>query len=158
MYGELSMMSKDRDTHDKAEKNARDLAQQQSANIGFLMLQSIVANSYLTDIKSRMEKAKGNPPLIADLQAKAPKAQAQADNASKALLLAMVPGIVDELRSRWEACNLAEMSLDNRYTGHATRYATPEQKEQAQKDLFRSRSDLNARCTQQAIPIMTTAN
>ena len=91
MCGEIWMISKDRDVHDKEEQDDRDLAQQQFAATNLLALQGMKANDHLADIERKIDAAKGNSQLIQSLEAQAKSARAQVDEISKQLLIAATP-------------------------------------------------------------------
>jgi hypothetical protein len=64
-----------------------------------------VLNANVGDLEVKIEAAKGNPQLLASLQAQVAAAKYQADRASKELLLAIAPGIASDLHwlgLRWD--------------------------------------------------------
>jgi hypothetical protein len=68
------------------------------STFALLMPQVSVLNSRVSDGEKKIEAAKGNPQLIATLQAQAADLREQSERASTRVLLAMVPGIVHELK------------------------------------------------------------
>jgi len=93
MCGEILMLGKDRDAHSKAEQDARDAQNQQSDFIRSLTLQFTQEQATQVELSRRIDAAKGNPQLIASLQAQAALARTQANSAYRQILLATVPGI-----------------------------------------------------------------
>lgn len=97
MWGEIWMVGKDRLAHEKSEKEARDFAQQQLSNASLLINGLTAANGLIAGLKRDLVNAKGNPQLVASLQAQIATAQENANNTSTELVIAMVPGISQQL-------------------------------------------------------------
>jgi hypothetical protein len=163
MLGEIWMMSRDRDTHDKTEKDARDTEQQQSANISYLMLQSSTANANLADINRKVDNAKGDHQLIAKLQPKIAAAQTQAASATRALLLSLAPGIVDEMRYLADQWDVEDRRAEIGPMRDQFKKAHPEIKDpDIDEALFnfraKQKADLTASYVKKILPVMTSAN
>ena len=148
------------DAHDKAEKDARTLENQQSTELEFLMLQSVTSNTHLAEIDRRMYEAKGNPQRMAELGAQAAAARIQANNLSKTILLAMAPGIVGEMRTVANKWDMADQSIAT--DAHMRMSLLPierqAEREGIAQDLAKKRLSLNTSYSHQVIPLMTSAD
>jgi hypothetical protein len=66
---------------------------------GLLMPQVYAINARVATLNVKIEEAKGNPKLVATLQAQAIALREQSDTASRKVLVAMEPGIVREMKA-----------------------------------------------------------
>jgi len=106
MVGEIWMMSKDRNAHDSAERDAQTVESGQSNMLGILILQNAETFKQMDVFNRKLDAAKGNPQQLAAIRAQMGVLQKKSDLSSKQLLLALAPAIANELESlgdRWSA-------------------------------------------------------
>jgi hypothetical protein len=159
MWCEIWMVGKDRDARDNAETASRELAQQQAANINFLMIQNTAATTHLADLDREMSAAHGNPQLIAELKTQIAAAQQQTDAANAKLLVAMVAGINRQLST----ITASWISTDDGITGPYQYQLDLHHTTGAYHDWLVRRHDadveaMNARFMTQVVPLMPMAN
>jgi hypothetical protein len=120
-------------------------------NLGLLIPRLSWLDAHIADLNVKIAEAKErhDPRLIADLQAEATTARAQVDATSRQILLAMVPGIYQQLSvlgSQWHAEDghiLSVAGLTNSFNSEETR---------------KKRSNLANVYLSQLQPLMITAN
>lgn len=146
MLGEIWMVGKDRLAHEKSEKEARDFAQQQLSNASLLINGLTATDGHVVELKRELAKAEGNPQLVASLQAQITTAQENANNASTELVIAMVPGISQQLFDIAQAWQLDD-----------DKASTP-QPLGSQAERQQRMSAVTARYQYNGTPLMVTAN
>ena len=137
MCSEIWMMSKDRDNHDKSEKDGRDIEDQQSAKLDFLTIQSGQAVTAMLDIEREQRKAKGNTALLASLQSKADAARARVDSSAKQFAIALEPNIAKQIASITDRFEMTMTQLNDNY-GNAESMLDSDPRKQQRMSSFAS--------------------
>ncbi|HKM85285.1 MAG TPA: hypothetical protein VJW96_03700 [Terriglobales bacterium] len=128
---------------------------------GILMPQISALNAQMADINKKIEAAKGNPQLIAALQAQASATKAQADSLSRTLSLSFAPGIVAEMQywaQKWDLDDRAIEREERQQKEKAPPNTSPQEIAKLLEPLGKRRSAMNAGHTEQILPLMTNAN
>jgi len=125
-----------------------------------LMPQINALHSRIASLETKIEAAKGNPQLVAALQAQATEAKAQASTLSRTILLSLAPGILAEMQSsadKWDMDdNDFEMSIARNRQGNMLK---SEQEIRPQLEpIYKARANMNVVYNRQVLPIMTSAN
>jgi len=115
------------------------------------------------NLKIAAAREKHDPRLIADLEAQAALARAQADNLSRTLLLSLAPGIVQQMRYLADQWDLDDRWLDVRPTHDEFKRDHPEIKESDIEEArfnFRrqSKANLTESYMKKILPVMISAN
>lgn len=157
MWGEVLMMSKDRDAHDLAEALATATEQQQTMMLNVLTIQVTKSNSDLAAVYRKIDAAKGNPQLIAVLQGQAAEAKKKADSASRQWLLALVP-VISENLSQVAHPWVGRIALMDYYNRAVIANDDPNVKAKLRKEEQQELSRLDAKYAEQARPLMQIAD
>jgi len=123
---------------------------------GILTPQINSLNARVVDLDKKIEAAKGNPERIATLQAQAAALQEQSDAASRQVLLAMVPGVSEQLRDlqfQWEREN--ETIIQQFYAAFAR---AKDKERELRSEQVRKRSDLDRSYSARIRPVLITAD
>jgi hypothetical protein len=161
MFGEICMLSKDREAHDKAEKMAERLRWEQSVSINFLLSQSQDAQNDLSYLRKKSDEAKGNYKLTAELRPKIAEAEARAEATSKELSLAMAPGIVDAMdywAREWQEEDRKIDTPENSALENLPANATLEQRYAVRAPFDRRKAELAENYLRQLRPTLRAAN
>jgi hypothetical protein len=128
--------------------------------VGAMLPQVVTLNSRTADIKLELESAKGDPEVVAFLQRQAAMAKAQADASSRQLLLAMLSGVVHEMKYWEQRWGFEDRALRNQIDMlHSDRPILPNKiVDERISELKSKRAGLGADYSKQVIPVMTNAN
>jgi hypothetical protein len=152
MWGEIWMMSKDRDAHDGAEKQAREESQKMARNVALLTLLGTSTENHWVEIQGKLQSAT-DPRLIAALQGEAKTAKKQYDDASLTLLLTMAPGIISELTS-WTIKWTDKDNDIEKASSPSKPNPTPEEVDKLKRAVYSQRLQLNTEYTREIMPLL----
>jgi hypothetical protein len=156
MCGEIFMLGRDRDARERTEKESRDSSERELSNLALLTHQVTTTDAHIGDLKLEIDAAKGNPQILASLQAQVTVAKSEAAKASRELLIATTPGIAQELHDlglRWynEDGSLITIAA----TSHSM---DPDKQESERNELTQKRLSLAQKYLELAQPSMLTAD
>jgi hypothetical protein len=98
MWGEIWMMSKDRDKHDSDEREARQQSEQLSGSIALLVTSVNREEGHWLEIKDKIRRTT-DPAALAILKNQADEAQKRANDAARQLAITIAPTFVNQLDS-----------------------------------------------------------
>jgi hypothetical protein len=126
--------------------------------VGIMLPQVEALNTHIGELDVKIAAAKGNPKLLQELQNQATAARARAESLSTTLLLSVVPGVVNELQARWNACNDADQRSENMFR-MSRNVDTPRlEQERLDQEYRKNQFARNASCTNSALPLVRSAN
>jgi hypothetical protein len=119
---------------------------------GLLMPQVYAINARVATLNVKIEEAKGNPQLVATLQAQAIALREQSDTASRKVLVAMEPGIVREMKAVSHSWYIEIDRLKTPMIGNP--YVSPSDEQRVVGEI----RDIDQNYSMRIRPMMITAN
>jgi hypothetical protein len=134
-----------------------------STNTVVLALPQISAlNTRMDDLGKKIEAAKGNPELVSSLQAQLTTARAQADAIARSRLLAMLPGVVGQMKSlemKWRLEDIAVTDQIYQYRSDIVYFeARHISVKQRVEELLKKQSDQDVEYSMQAAQLIVSVD